>query len=198
MKNLPSCLIAAAAIISWTGCSGLLHQRTFIDEMDRDSDGFFRPGRDFRMLAGDTGEAFRPRKEVLRRTPAGIYDGEESGYQLEEELKAREDSLSEREYASYRQADDSFGNISERIYYLSLPRRERDAYLEHKAPGYPKSNALHFGMSKDEVYDILGSPRAIESADPAYAGNERWVFYHNGIIKYVYFENGMVRGWSIN
>ena len=201
MKTILGLLLA---VVTTAGCSGLSHRRTFIDEMDRDSDGFFTPGRDFRMLAGDTGEAFRPKKEILRRTPAGRHDND-AGYSLEEELASREGVLSEREYASYRRADEYFGNTSERIYYLSLPRYERDAYLRHKrrthAPGQSGShinNALYLGMSRDDVYGLLGAPRMIESADPTYRGNERWVFYRNGTIKYVYFENGTVRGWSIN
>ena len=199
-------VLAAAALVVSAGCSSFFHQRTFIDEMERDSDGFFAPGQDFRVLAGDTGETVLPRRELLKRTPAG-FSGDASGYSysLERELRERVGSLSEGEYRDYREADGYFDNASERIYYLSLPRNERAAYLLNKQRTQSSDlssrytlDALRLGMSRDDVYGLLGAPREIENADPAYRGNERWVFYRNGTIKYVYFENGTVRGWSIN
>ena len=52
-----------------SGCSGWLHQRSFLKEMEEVKDGFFVPRQDFEVISGDSGRQFRSRREIARRTP---------------------------------------------------------------------------------------------------------------------------------
>lgn len=108
--------------------------RTFIDEMDREDGEYWVPGQDFQVTAGDSGQAYRSRGEINRRTPAvgmnkRTYEEEES---IRRELIRRENALTEREFSQYREAQSSFTTDSERIYYLSLSPYERELYLQSK------------------------------------------------------------------
>ena len=44
-------------LFTLTGCAGMLANRSFIDEMDRDTDSFWVAGEDFNVTAGDNGRA---------------------------------------------------------------------------------------------------------------------------------------------
>ena len=63
-------ILLALGCMTFTSCAGLLQNRTFIDEMDRESDGLFVAGRDFDAVPGDSGSAYRSNDEIRMRTPA--------------------------------------------------------------------------------------------------------------------------------
>ena len=53
-----------------TSCSVFMPDRSFIEEMNRESDPFLVAGRDFPVVAGDSGEVHRSREEIQKRTPS--------------------------------------------------------------------------------------------------------------------------------
>ena len=225
---------AAALAAGLSGCAGLMADRTFIDKMGGGTPGFFRPGRDFPVLAGDTGRTAPSRRDVLGRIPSG-YRGEEA-HELREELEGMERRLSPAGRRLYEGAGRLLANDSERIYFLSLPPRERRLYLASKdgrwaarlpaarpagarppgAPGRPggrggprgfrgvaeewapvhRRRPIEPGMSMDDVRGRWGEPRSVAVAGRRRDGNERWLFRHGDRISYVYFEGGLVQGWS--
>ena len=206
MKMLQKTLFWGAVLGGLTACSGILSRRTFIDEMDRDRGGFFRPGEDFPVTPGDTGMAYLGREEMLRRTPA--FAGEEE-LSLKDELAEREGRLSSQEYFSYQKASRHFESDSERIFFLSLSREERASYLEEKerkegrreeergVSRFYRKRPLQLAMSKGAVRRLWGLPTRIEVAGDPGEENERWTFYHNGRPRLVYFERGVVGGWLL-
>lgn len=117
-----------------TGCADLFYRRTFIDEMERESDGFFIAGRDFPMTQGDAGEAYRSRDEIMKRTPLTRRQQERMQYQdsLSYELAKKVDALSPREREIYLRRKSAFTTNSEKIYYLNLPEVERVDYYRLK------------------------------------------------------------------
>ncbi len=60
------------------------------------------------------------------------------------------------------------------------------------------SDEIFVGMTKSEVRSVWGGPNRVEVAGNPREENERWAFYHNGEVKYVYFEQGIVQGWQID
>lgn len=60
------------------------------------------------------------------------------------------------------------------------------------------SDEIFVGMTKTEVRSIWGGPNRVEVAGNPREENERWAFYHNGSVKLVYFEQGLVQGWQID
>jgi len=133
-KRSLSAFLILSAMLNLTSCANMFASRTFIDEMEHDSDNYWVPGQDFALTAGDSGRAYRTRQEISQRTPASDY--QKQSYQESEsirrELMRRENALSEREFASYREAQSNFTTDSERIYYLNLSPYEREIYLRTK------------------------------------------------------------------
>ncbi len=130
-------LLLLSSLLGLTSCAQMFTSRTFIDEMDHDDGMYWVPGQDFQMTSGDSGQAYRSRDDIYRRTPAmgetkRTYEEEES---LRRELIRRENMLNEREFAQYREAQNYFTTDSERIYYLSLSPYEREVYLQTKDGG---------------------------------------------------------------
>lgn len=208
--------IAMLMILSqFYGCAELLAGRSFIDEMDRETDGVFVAGRDFPVTSGDSGEAFRTREEILDRTPASVAEKEHSEYEtsIRRELASKIRALSETEYADFKKVSDYFENDSERIYYLSLSGYEKREYLYQRGfigKGYEQTRGVQFlrsqsvrstgiamKMTKDQVVEIWGRPSRIDVAGNPRNENERWAFYNNGKLQYVYFESGVVQGWAL-
>lgn len=117
-------------------CAGLFENRTFINEMEYvDQDGLFIPNENFRTVAGDTGRAYRSRREIMKRTP---LDGRRKGLSLEQnsiakELRNLERKLTNLEYQAYMEHQDALLTDSEKIYYLRLDPRERESYYRSKA-----------------------------------------------------------------
>lgn len=212
MKKFISPLIMISfATISLSGCSLFMANRTFVDEMDKDTDGLFVPGQDFPTVQGDKGKAYRSRKDILERTPS---DGKQKELYAQElslinELERLEDSLPEREYHHYMNYKNNFRNISEKIYFLRLSSiEERDQYLRGKNLISANNNQswqenlairsqeVYVGMSKEAVTRSWGRPLRIDVAGNPQHENERWTFYQNGQTYYVFFESGQVKGWQ--
>ncbi len=199
------------------GCAGLLENRTFIDEMDHQTDGIFVAGRDFEAVPGDNGTAYRTDEEIRMRTPASQSEAYDMAHNaaLYKELSEKERKLNPRQRQLYNEAMPYFDSISEKIYFLGLSAYEQADYLSARqipiqapyemarpsrglASLQPIYNqTLNLGMSKDEVVGMWGRPARVEVAGNPVNENERWAFYENGQVKFVYFEGGRVQGWNI-
>lgn len=215
MKMTKLILLATFLVIS-TSCTQLLARRSFIDEMEHETDSFWVAGRDFNTASGDTGKRYRTRADVAKRTPMDGATKEEVDRRksVESELGRKLNALSDEQYTKYQQVREYLENDSEKIYYLNLPRYERESYVQSKMFSVYRDNirrpASHnfgyktarnprvaVGMRKDDVMRSWGRPAQVDVAgDPKYE-NERWSFYDNGQMKQVYFENGKVSGWVL-
>lgn len=210
------------------GCAGLFTNRTFVDEMEHDTDGFFVAGEDFPVTSGDSGQIYRTREDIMKRTPASARSHKELLYYnaLKTELAKKESKLGPDEYRYYLENRDYFDSDSERIYYLGLTPEERSAYLDSKkmtfsqqehrmdpsydpdrgtgiaildqGVNYESQEGLALGMEKNEVIGIWGRPHRVDVAGDPRYQNERWSFVESGRRKTVYFEQGRVQGWAID
>lgn len=198
------------AIIT-SGCGLFLPDRSYIDEMDKDSEGYFVPGEDFPVVVGDEGVAGRDKKTIMERTP--LSQKQQRNKMLEdtltEELLSLENDLPEQEYQHYLNHASKLPTISEKIFFLRLKGlRERNEYLSSKGYISKKDNMENLrdelaidnqeiivGMSKDSVIQSWGRPMRIDVAGNPNNENERWLFYNYGKQKYVFFEKGKVKGW---
>jgi hypothetical protein len=214
MTNL---VLLLATLVFSTSCAQFLSKRSFIDEMEQETDSFWVAGRDFEHTSGDTGSAYRTREEILKRTPLDGASKEEVERirSVQNELTRKVNALSEDQYSKYQQVRSYLKTDSEKIYYLGLSEYERDNYVQSKMfsvyrdnirrPashnfGYKtaKTPKVDVGMKKDDVMRSWGRPAKVDVAgDPKYE-NERWSFYDNGQMKQVYFENGKVSGWVLD
>ncbi len=199
--------------VSLTGCGAL--ERSFIDEMDRESEGFFQAGRDFPVVSGDSGEAFRSRDEVLKRTPASKRRKglERETQSIKDELREKEALLNEEEMYNYGKVLKYLPLDPDKLYYLSLDGKEREDYIQSKKMEYAEDNGkskdivkkrsvhgddIYLGMEKDEVLKIWGRPARVEIAGNPRNQNERWSFTEDGTVKQIYFEAGKVNGWALD
>lgn len=216
MKKTKFTILLTMLVIS-TSCAQLLSKRSFIDEMDHETDSFWVAGRDFEHASGDTGSAYRTREEVMQRTPldGATKEEVERMRSVQSELTRKVNGLTEDQYSKYQSVRSYLKTDTEKIYYLGLSEYERDDYVQSKMfsvyrenirrPsshnfGYKtaKSPKVDVGMKKNDVMRSWGRPAKIDIAgDPKY-GNERWSFYDNGQMKQVYFENGKVSGWVLD
>jgi len=201
------------------GCAELTSPRSFVDEMDRETDGFWVAGRDFKMVSGDSGNAYRTRDEIRERTPMNEKQKERylNREVLSRQLQEKEESLGDEERARYENDLQYLSNSSEKIYYLSLSSRDRAEYVVSKQPKMtrnqdnftpsPRTSSYRapasmagdvaLGMTKDDVKSIWGKPIRVDIAGDPRNQNERWVFYEAGKMKQLYFEGGKVEGWSL-
>ncbi len=206
-----------------TSCAHMLQSRTFIDEMDADSDSYYQPGEDFAVVSGDEGKVYRTREDVLKRTPASALEKSTNMQEksLYEELYRLESNMDYKELSDYEEFKEAYPDVSSRIYFLNLPPEDRRLYLRSlqgnanyaDVPSKPQEGGnsigyrgiasqedreLNLGMSKDQVYQILGEPTRIEYAGNPQNENEKWLFYKNGGSKrvQVIFDSGVVNGWS--
>ncbi len=200
------------------GCSALLEERSFVDEMDRDSDGFFVAGRDFPVTSGDSGEAFRSRSEILKRTPASKRRKaiEDEKLSIENELRDKLAQEDEEDLRKFHRDSEYMESDSEKLYYLSMGAQERTNYVNTKIQELSdeeslkkdsreflkrrsvRSQEIAEGMSKDDVVSLWGKPTKIEVAGHPKFENERWSFAEGGQVKRIYFEAGKVQGWSLD
>lgn len=211
-----SCLMLSIFILQ--GCAALLEERSYINEMDRDSDGFFVAGRDFPVMNGDSGEAFRSREEIKKRTPASKRSKalDDEKLSLENELRKKLADQDEEVLKNYNRDSQYLESDSERLYYLSMNGEERTNYINTKIQDMSdeeafKQNSREFmkrrsvrsqeiaeGMTKDDVINLWGKPTKIEVAGHPKFENERWSFAEGGQVKRIYFEAGKVQGWSLD
>jgi hypothetical protein len=184
------------------GCADLFVERTFTREMDNDPDGLWVADQDFPVVPGDTGKAYRNRRDVLSRTPAT----------LEAELDQKLQKLTEQEYAEFMNNTRYMETTSEKIYYLDLPSVRRSEYISDKKESSAaqrlgileirdsrrENQDISVGMNKQEVVELWGRPSKIDIAGNPRLQNERWTFMGNGAARYVYFESGSVQGWGLD
>lgn len=209
--KLLSLVIAAASLAS---CSMLDH-RDFEDEMGefRGETAAFEPNVDFPVVAGDTGDMSTDFESIRLRTPSSIGEKRLSDYELslKEELYSLEGSLDEHSQRKYIEYKDKIGNDSQKIYYLSLDETERHQYLitrglvDEKRNSYythgeraiaSMTNDVVVGMHKSEVARVWGEPARVDYAGAKAEENERWAYRRNDKVKFIYFNGGMVEGWT--
>ncbi len=206
-------IISTLILFLLSGCAAL--ERSFIEEMERDSDGYLVAGRDFPVVGGDTGEAYRSKEEIAKRTPASMRkkakDKEELS--LREELNQKVEQMDEVELATYTQDIKYLPLDSDKLYYLSLGSEERMQYIQTKKQEYfddqgvgkdivkqhsIRSSEIYMGMSKDEVMHLWGKPTKVQFAGNPKYQNELWYFSEDGSYKQVFFEGGKVNGWALD
>jgi len=209
-----------ALMTAITSCSSLFQKRTFIDQMEHQTDGFWTPGEDFRMSAGDTGRSFRSRREIMQRTPKGFHDSKRSknASSIMGELEKKLSRLSERDYINFTRYEDYLASPSEKIYMLSLPPQNWKEYISSRAAvkdntrsgsfltgrspasigasSWTPEENLYVGMDKNTVMEHWGRPHRIEEGQSIDEDSERWSFYSGGRIKHVFFEKDSVSSWS--
>lgn len=206
-------LLSTSIVLSmgffFSGCAAL-SERSFIETMEKDTDGFFVANRDFPTVSGDSGSAYRSRKDIRLRTPATAKNKEKYDYQnaLQEELDRLEEQQNDRAFHHYLRFKEKMPTVSERIYFLRLNNlRARDQYLFGKGllgthgPGPEEREAIRnrdilLGMSKDSVVESWGRPMRVDVAGNPKYENERWAFHRAGRVHYIYFEGGRVQGWT--
>ncbi|MCK5072216.1 MAG: hypothetical protein KAQ98_02235 [Bacteriovoracaceae bacterium] len=207
----------------FNGCAFV--NRTFVDEMEMDTDGIWVASRDFPIVAGDSGKTYRSDDDILERTPASLRESDSRRHRVSivRELARKEEKLKGREHRTYQTYRDYFENDSERIYYLDLSPAERVSYIKANWPetpigdisainnDYGRSDGLKYlskggygnkdiylGMRKDDVVGSWGRPARVDVAGNPKYQNERWSFHRDGRVRYVYFEKGVVQGWAID
>ncbi len=213
------CLLKLSLCISivtlTSGCALMLPDRTFMEQMERESDPFYSPGKDFPIVGGDDGERHISREEMMARTPASKRSSTltRESASLREELAEKEGDLSEYERAEYTANQRYLLTDSDKLYYLSLDSYERDSYIKTLKADYREemelrsnivakrsvhASELFLGMDKSEVMEAWGKPAKVEIAGNPSNQNERWSFREDGSLKQVYFEGGKVQGWALD
>lgn len=218
-------LLIISMLLMTSSCASMFQERTFIKEMDRQSDSVWTPHEDFHVVPGDKHDGYRSREQITARTPDGRKDFTFSD-NLQEELSTKEKMLTMEQYASYSELKPDLETTSEKIYFLNLTVDEREEYLSSRqlgkyavqqrprnrvkkgygrapASAMPITNAYSYGrsisqgMGKDEVRSTWGRPTRVDVAGNPRNQNERWTFFENGQVKRVFFEAGVVQGWSV-
>jgi hypothetical protein len=206
-------IVSTLALFLLSGCAAL--ERSFVEEMERNSDSYLVAGRDFPVVGGDTGEAYRSRDEIAKRTPASMRSKAKMKEEisLKEELNQKVEQMDEQELAIYTQDIKYLPQDSDKLYYLSLANDERAAYIQTKKQEYfddqgtakdivkqysIRSSEIYLGMSKDEVMHLWGKPTKVQVAGNPKYQNELWYFNEDGSYKQVFFEAGKVNGWALD
>lgn len=206
-------LLFSLLLILPFGCSQFHTGRSFLSEMEHDDTRFFEPRNDFTVVAGDSGRDWSTDKEMRARTPASEHDLNEdrTSRYLKSELRSLEQGQSEEQLEFYDKHKHQLGTVSEKIYFLKLPPRDRREYLmtrgfieEPKTEMFSnqqrsiamKKQDILLGMTKIDVMESWGKPLRVEVAGNPRNENERWLYKMNGASKYIYFEAGQVQGWE--
>lgn len=211
-------IVLLSLIPLFQGCAGMMMDRSFIEEMEYMPEEIFVPGRDFSVVPGDEGEAYRSYDDIKLRTPLSEREAEQNleSYTLRRELAYKTRRLTARGKMQYREALSYLESDSEKIYFLNLKPDERDDYLRARSIATSDSlsqrgrriasfdqeliadNGLTLGMSKDRVIQAWGRPERVDVAGDPRFENERWAFDDGVVTRYVYFESGKVQGWQTN
>lgn len=200
-----------ALMLLMSSCA-FVSERSYTDEMEAMDEGMFVPNRDFQVVGGDSGDISYTRREILRRTPASRLEKEKmfENFALEEELVQLESEQSGGMAEQYDKYREHLKTNSEKIYYLKLAsKREREEYMASKGLFQGKhsnvspqeedaigQHQIAQGMSKDAVLKSWGKPISVEVAGNPKYENERWVYRRNRKLEYVYFEGGLVEGFT--
>ncbi|MEA9355368.1 hypothetical protein SHI21_04115 [Bacteriovorax sp. PP10] len=214
MKNFTFKAFLLVTTMSLTSsCALMLPDRSFIDEMDRES--MYSPGRDFPVVAGDTGDMRISKEELKSRTPSSerARHLNKEAASIEQELIQKEDQMDEVERERYAMDKKFLQTDSDKLYYLSLGQFDRSSYIDTKKSDLKDDlergrnmvqkrsihgNELFLGMDKSEVVEIWGKPARVEIAGNPANQNERWSFREDGNVRQVYFEGGKVQGWALD
>ncbi len=198
-----------------SSCSMLMPDRSFIDEMNRDSDPYLQAGKDFPVVGGDTGEAYRSKTEIQKRTPASERGRQKmkEDESLKQELEQKEADIPEEYLEQYSKDKKYLPTDSDKLYYLSLSMSDRANYVATKKQDMMDDQGvgqdlvqrhsihnkeLYLGMDKDQVVQAWGKPSRVEIAGNPKNQNERWSFMEDGSVKQIYFESGKVQGWALD
>lgn len=217
MKNS---IFGLIMVLQLTGCA-FMENRTFISEMEHETDGVFVAGRDFRTIPGDSGKAYRSREDIMMRTPATEMNKEQRDElrSQKSELTMKEEKLQGYDRELYESVDPYFDTMEERLYFLSLSPSEREQWVDYRQmsinkpvksyrpssrgiasidpAGLNNDRQITQGMSKQQVISLWGRPSRVDIAGDPRLQNERWSYYSNGSAQQVYFENGSVEGWHL-
>ncbi len=210
-----SAAILGFILVLGSGCSLLVPERSYIDEMNRESDPLLMAGRDFPIVGGDSGAVFRSRDEIKRRTPAGERETKKNAeaLSLRRELEEKEADLSEQSVEQYARDKKYLPGDSDKLYYLSLSAAERSNYIGIRKQDMQSdlgkhqdfienhsvhSTELYLGMNKTQVIQTWGRPVRVEIAGNPKNQNERWSYNEDGSVKQIYFESGKVQGWALD
>jgi hypothetical protein len=214
-RKLVKIMVIGTMSTALSSCAFLMPDRTFLEEMDRTDEAFYAPGKDFPVVGGDTGEIYRSRDEIKKRTPSSARNArlDKERKSIENELQDKEEALTEEEMARYRKDEKYLQTESEKLYYLSLAPSERSEMIQGKVQDLTEeingkhnvlykrsihSNEITLGMEKNEVLQMWGKPARVEIAGNPSHQNERWSFVEDGNVKQVYFESGRVQGWALD
>ncbi len=199
-------LIIFSSLIS----CGLIPSRDHWNQMEEQHEPMFRPRENFKVVSGDTGDTMDSIDDYMHRVPAADYSlkARAQKMSLSEELRDLEDRQSEADYNLYLENEAILGSVSEKIYFLKMNSSiERQKYLENK--GYRSRTrltkvddipfeSLNPGMSKAEILKRFGRPMSKDIAGNPENENERWSYHNGDEVRYIYFEQGRVDGWSNN
>ncbi len=181
--------------------------------MEKKDQSLMAPGREFKVVIGDTGQQYKTYSEIIAETPGSTPEKEEfiHNQSLNSELRQMVGIQSQLQYEYYTRYEHELDSVSEKIYFLRLDSiEERENYLRIKgiippdkseqasSQYHTDSGSIFWGMDKNKVLQVLGQPRQVDYAgDPRYE-NERWGYATNdlGTTRYIYFENGRVDGWE--
>ena len=205
-------LLVGVTILT-SSCALMLPSRSFIDEMERES--LYSPGRDFPVVAGDTGDVRIGKEELMSRTPSSERSRllNKEAASIQNELIQKEDLMEEEEKARYAMDKKFLQTDSDKLYYLSLSPYDRTSYIATKKSDLQEeleqgrnmvqnrsvhSGELFLGMDKNEVVEMWGKPSRVEIAGNPANQNERWSFREDGSVRQVYFESGKVQGWALD
>lgn len=214
-RHLMNWTFLIVGLLTLTSCSGFLPDRSFIEEMNRESDPVFVPGKDFKTVSGDTGEAYRSREEIQKRTPASERSREKMKEEesIRLELAQKEADIPEEYLEQYAKDKKYLPSDSDKLYYLSLSLNERANYIATKKADWQEdqgkgqdfiqkrsihSKDLYLGMTKAQVLQAWGKPSRVDIAGNPRNQNERWVFFEDGSAKQIFFESGRVGGWALD
>ncbi len=214
-SSLIKLLLLFSTAIALSGCALMLPDRSFIEQMERENDPFYAPGKDFPVVSGDEGEQFRSREEINNRTPSSARSSKltRESASLKDELREKEEDLDAYASEKYLKNRKFLISDSDKLYYLSLSSNEQDAYIstvktDIKSEIELKTNmvsnrSIHareifIGMAKTDVVGAWGKPAKVEIAGNPSNQNERWSFVEDGSVKQVYFEAGKVQGWALD
>lgn len=214
-KTITTGILIAVSLALTTSCSVFMPDRSFIEEMNRESDPYLTAGKDFPVVGGDTGEAYRSKEEIQKRTPSSERSRkklkeEES---IKQELAQKEADIPEDYLEQYTKDKKYLPTDSDKLYYLSLAMSERPNYINIKKQDMQEdqgkgqdfiqkhsihSKELYLGMDKNQVVQAWGKPSRVEIAGNPKNQNERWSFMEDGSVKQIYFESGKVQGWALD
>jgi hypothetical protein len=201
-------IITLTIIFFISSCS--LFERSHYQVMEENKADFFVADRDFPMVSGDTGQAYRTKKQVWNRTPGSVKfrKKEMQNILIMQELSKLERMQSDESYKHYREYKNDFTSNSEKIFFLKLRTlKEREEYLFsrglNKSSTSPEENEavrqreIIIGMTKHSVVQSWGRPNRVDIAGNPRYENERWAYLKRGKLNYIYFESGHVQGWKM-